>query len=364
MSGRFGDQVGVCATSGVVVPARSRRGRPSPSSGPYCRFGRLTACSASFGPCASDGRATAVRTDRDRRERSCARTPTAGKDAWDGRDRGLAAHSPAPFLVPIGPDNAADLWLLQQLQRRGPAGTTAGDRPVTRPTTTPWCIAESWRLHGVTSGWHTTARPVRSSAAAACRGPRSTTTGPALHVPARCPRCATPCQCRNIRGDRPTVSRVFGWIVDHGLAPGYVPFLRYTRESTEPGGSVGLAQHAVGGFVDGAACGVAFLERCGPLGREVADAPAVYRLGRSRRRLPGGSRGLVTIPVGAPRVPIAYSAAASRRLVRACACGLGCCCLRGGPAAALGLGLSSSMIVLFSSAECCGMTARARSTKS
>ena len=50
----------------------------------------------------------------------------------------------------------------------------------------------------------------------------------------------------------------------------------------EPGGAVGLAQHAVGGFVDGAARGVAFLERCGLLGREVADALAVYRLGRSR----------------------------------------------------------------------------------
>ena len=176
--------------------------------------------------------------------------------------------TPRLRLVPIGPDNAADLWLLHNDNAVGlwydcwrPSRHEADDHARR--------IAESWRLHGVTSGWHTTARPVRSSAAAACRGPRSTTTGPALHVPARCRGARRPANVEH-RGDRPTVSLVFGWIVDHGLAPADAPFLRY-ETIDEPGGSVGLAQHAVGGFVDGAARGVVF-----------PGAFAVYRLGRSR----------------------------------------------------------------------------------
>ena len=188
--------------------------------------------------------------------------------------------TPRLRLVPIGPDNAADLWLLHNDNAVGlwydcwrPSRHEADDHARR--------IAESWRLHGV----HKWMAYDRETGEVVGRGGLSWTPidDDWASSTRSCPmsRCATPCQCRT---SRRSPDRFPSVRLDRRPRTGArrgLPFLRY-ETIDEPGGAVGLAQHAVGGFVDGAARGVVFLERCGLLGREVADALAVYRLGRSR----------------------------------------------------------------------------------
>ena len=153
--------------------------------------------------------------------------------------------TPRLRLVPIGPDNAADLWLVHNDDAVVP--WYDGWRPSRHEADDhARRIAESWRLHGV----HKWMAYDRETGEVVGRGGLSRTPidDDWGQLYAFLPDVAVAQRPANVehRGDRPTVSLVFGWIVDHGLAPADAPFLRY-ETIDEPCGAVGWAQHAVGG---------------------------------------------------------------------------------------------------------------------